>query len=147
MQNYENLKPSYFATPSTQLIHALHTTLSQITSRPMSERFAAHRQASDRVKAAVAELGLQQLAAKPVNQAHAMTAIWLPEGLAPPDVLPGLLKRGIIFAAGLHKEVATRYIRFGHMGVSITDPARGDVDKAIAALKEAITDAKQAKGL
>ncbi|KAL3489811.1 pyridoxal phosphate-dependent transferase [Aspergillus germanicus] len=147
MQNYENLKPSYFATPSTQLIHALHTTLSQITSRPMSERFVAHRQASDRVKAAVAELGLQQLAAKPENQAHAMTAIWLPEGLAPPDVLPGLLKRGIIFAAGLHKEVATRYIRFGHMGVSITDPARGDVDKAIAALKEAITDAKQAKGL
>ncbi|KAJ0424583.1 pyridoxal phosphate-dependent transferase [Aspergillus carlsbadensis] len=147
MQNYENLKPSYFATPSTQLIHALHTTLSQITSRPMSERFAAHRQASDRVKAAVAELGLQQLASKPENQAHAMTAIWLPEGLAPPDVLPGLLKRGVIFAGGLHKEVATRYIRFGHMGVSITDPARGDVDKAIAALKEAIADAKQAKGL
>ncbi|KAL4905745.1 hypothetical protein BDW74DRAFT_151939 [Aspergillus multicolor] len=147
MQNYENNKPSYFATPSTQLIHALHTTLSQITSRPMSERFAVHRQASDRVKAAVAELGLQQLASKVENQAHAMTAIWLPDGLAPPDVLPGLLKRGVIFAAGLHKEVATKYIRFGHMGVSITDPARGDVERAIVALKEAITDAKQAKGL
>ncbi|KAL4868134.1 hypothetical protein BDV12DRAFT_170126 [Aspergillus spectabilis] len=147
MQNYESFKPSYFATPSTQLIHALHTTLSQITSKPMPERFAAHRQASDRVKAAVAELGLTQLASKPENQAHAMTAIWLPEGLAPPDVLPGLLKRGVIFAAGLHKEVATKYIRFGHMGVSITDPARGDVDKAIAALKEAVTEAKQAKGL
>ncbi|KAL4946256.1 hypothetical protein BDV06DRAFT_183049 [Aspergillus oleicola] len=147
MQNYENNKPSYFATPSTQLIHALHTTLSQITSKPMAERFAAHAQASDRVKAAVAELGLTQLASKPENQAHAMTAIWLPEGLAPPDVLPGLLKRGIIFAGGLHKEVATKYIRFGHMGVSITDPARGDIDKAIAALKEVVTEAKQAKGL
>ncbi|KAL5341718.1 pyridoxal phosphate-dependent transferase [Aspergillus crustosus] len=147
MQNYENFKPSYFATPPTQLVHALHTTLSQITSRPISEHFAAHRQASDRVKAAVAELGLTQLASKPENQAHAMTAIWLPEGLAPPDVLPGLLKRGVIFAAGLHKEVATKYIRFGHMGVSITDPARGDVDKAIAALKEAVTEAKEAKGL
>ncbi|KAL4877173.1 pyridoxal phosphate-dependent transferase [Aspergillus karnatakaensis] len=147
MQNYENFKPSYFATPSTQLIHALHTTLTQITARPISERFAAHRQASDRVKAAVAELGLTQLAAKPENQAHAMTAIWLPDGLAPPDVLPGLLKRDVIFAAGLHKEVATKYIRFGHMGVSITDPARGDVDKAITALKEAITEAKKAKGL
>jgi alanine-glyoxylate transaminase/serine-glyoxylate transaminase/serine-pyruvate transaminase len=147
MQNYENLKPSYFATPPTQLVHALHTTLSQITSRPVSERFAAHRQASDRVKAAVADLGLQQLASKTENQAHAMTAIWLPEGLTPPDVLPGLLKRGVIFAGGLHKEVATKYIRFGHMGVSITDPARGDVEKAIEALKESLADAKKAKGL
>ncbi|BCR97563.1 alanine--glyoxylate transaminase [Aspergillus luchuensis] len=147
MQNYENFKPSYFATPPTQLVHALHTTLSQITARPMSERYAIHAQASDRVKAAVAELGLQQVASKPENQAHAMTAIWLPEGLAPPDVLPGLLKRGVIFAAGLHKQVATKYIRFGHMGVSVTDPNRSDVDKAIAALKEALTEAKQAKGL
>lgn len=147
MQNYENFKPSYFATPPTQLVHALHTTLSQITARPVSERFAAHRQASDRVKAAVADIGLQQLASKTENQAHAMTAIWLPEGLTPPDVLPGLLKRGVIFAGGLHKEVATKYIRFGHMGVSITDPARGDVEKAIAALKESLADAKKAKGL
>ncbi|RAL09336.1 alanine--glyoxylate transaminase [Aspergillus homomorphus CBS 101889] len=147
MQNYENFKPSYFATPPTQLVHALHTTLSQITARPITERYAIHRHASDRVKAAVAELGLKQVAATPENQAHAMTAIWLPEGLTPPDVLPGLLKRGVIFAAGLHKEAATKYIRFGHMGVSVTDPARSDVDKAIAALKEALTEAKQAKGL
>ncbi|KAL4888435.1 pyridoxal phosphate-dependent transferase [Aspergillus ambiguus] len=147
MQNYENFKPSYFATPPTQLVHALHTTLSQITAKPMADRYAVHRQASDKVKAAVAELGLQQLAANPENQAHAMTAIWLPEGLAPPDVLPGLLKRGVIFAAGLHKEVATKYIRFGHMGVSVTGAGRKDIDNAIAALKEALAEAKQAKGL
>lgn len=147
MQNYENFKPSYFATPATQLVHALHTSLSQITSRPMSERFAVHTQVSDRVKAAVAELGLKQLASKPENQAHGMTAMYLPEGLVPTDVLPGLLKRGVIFAAGLHKEIATKYIRFGHMGVSVTDPNRKDVDNALAALKEALSEAKQAKGL
>lgn len=147
MQNYENFKPSYFATPATQLVHALHTTLTQITSRPLSERFATHTQVSDRVKAAVADLGLRQLADKPENQAHGMTAIYLPEGLAPPDVLPGILKRGAIFAAGLHKEIATKYIRFGHMGVSVTDPNRGHIDSAINALKEALAEAKQAKGL
>lgn len=147
MQNYENHKPSYFATPPTQLVHALHTTLSQITARPMAERFAVHTQASDRVKAAVAELGLSQLAPKPECQAHGMTAMYLPQGLTPPDVLPGLLKRGVIFAAGLHKEIATKYIRFGHMGVSITDPNRKDIDNAVAALKEALAEAKQAKGL
>lgn len=147
MQNYENNKPSYFATPPTQLVHALHTTLSQITARPMAERFAVHTAASDRVKAAVAELGLTQLAPKPEFQAHGMTAMYLPEGLVAPDVLPGLLKRGVIFAAGLHKEIAPKYIRFGHMGVSISDPNRNDVDKALAALKEALAEAKQAKGL
>lgn len=147
MQNYESFKPSYFATPATQLVHALNTSLSQITARPMAERFAAHAQTSDRVKAAVKDLGLSQLAAKPENQAHGMTAIYLPDGLVPTDVLPGLLKRGIIFAAGLHKEIATKYIRFGHMGVSVTDPNRGDIDNALVALKDALAEAKQAKGL
>ncbi|BDD55082.1 hypothetical protein MPDQ_006855 [Monascus purpureus] len=147
MQNYENQKASYFATPATQLVHALHTTLKQITARPLSERVAIHAHASDKVKAAVAELGLSQLASKPENQAHGMTAIYLPEGLTPPDVLPGLAKRGVIFAGGLHKEIASRYIRFGHMGVSVTDPARKDIDNAIASLKEVVVEAKKAKGL
>lgn len=147
MQNYEAKKPSYFATPATQLIHALHTSLTQVTSKPLAERFATHRAASERVKAAVTELGLAQLAAKPDDQAHAMTTVVLPEGMTPPDILPLILKRGVIFAAGLHKEIATRYIRFGHMGVSVTDPARKDIDNAITALKEAYAEAKKNKGL
>ncbi|KAJ5494669.1 Serine-pyruvate aminotransferase/2-aminoethylphosphonate-pyruvate transaminase [Penicillium fimorum] len=146
MKNYENNKPSYFATPPTQLVHALHTTLQQITV-DVPGRFAIHTAVSDKVKAAAAELGLKQLASRPECQAHGMTALYLPEGLSPPDVLPGLLKRGVIFAAGLHKEIASKYIRFGHMGVSVTDPKRADIDNALAALKEALAEAKQAKGL
>ncbi|PGH19170.1 hypothetical protein AJ80_04250 [Polytolypa hystricis UAMH7299] len=140
MKNYEAGKPSYFATPATQLVRALHTTLSQVTSRPLAERFTAHATASARVKAAVAELGLQQLALKPENQANAMTAIKLPEGVTPPDVLPLLMKKGVVFAGGLHKQCASTYIRFGHMGVSVTDPARDDIEKAITALKEVFAE-------
>ncbi|WPH01066.1 Hypothetical protein R9X50_00390100 [Acrodontium crateriforme] len=140
MKNYEAKKPSYFATPSPQLIHALHTALTQILSRPLSERFQLHREASDKVKKAVTELGLKQLASKRENQANGMTAIYLPEGMAPPDVLPSLLKKGVIFAGGLHKEIATKYIRFGHMGVSITDPNRDDVDRALKALKDGLAE-------
>jgi alanine-glyoxylate transaminase/serine-glyoxylate transaminase/serine-pyruvate transaminase len=145
MQNYEAKRPSYFATPPTQLIHALHTTLSQLTSRPLSERFAIHRAVSQRVKKVVADLGLEQLARKPENQANAMTTVQLPEGLTPPDILPALLKRGVVFAGGLHKEVGSRYIRFGHMGVSVTDPGRDDIDKAISALKEVFTNIRKGK--
>jgi len=140
MQNYEAKKPSYFATPSPQLVHALHTSLTQILSKPLEERFAIHKKTSQKVKKAVAELGLKQLATKPENQANGMTAMWLPEGIAPTAILPNLFNKGIIFAGGLHKDIATKYIRFGHMGVSVTDPKRNDIDKAIEALKTALSE-------
>ena len=140
MQNYEAKKPSYFATPPTQLINALHTALDQILSRPLSERFAEHKEQSKRIKKTVADMGLKQLATKPENQANGMTAIYLPNDLKPPEVLPNILKKGVIFAAGLHKEIAAKYIRFGHMGVSIMDPKRDDIDKALQALKEALSE-------
>lgn len=135
MQNYEAKKPSYFATPSPQLIHALHTSLTQIISRPLSERFAAHREASKRIKATIESMGLKQLATVPENQANGMTAMYLPDGIQPADVLPVLLNQGVIFAGGLHKDIATKYIRFGHMGLSVINPDRADIDKALNALK------------
>jgi alanine-glyoxylate transaminase/serine-glyoxylate transaminase/serine-pyruvate transaminase len=140
MQNYEAKKPSYFATPSPQLVRALNTSLTHILSKPLDERFAAHKAASQRVKKAVAAIGLEQLAGKPENQANGMTAIYLPEGMTPPEILPNLMKRGVIFAGGLHKEIASKYIRFGHMGISVTDPNRDDIDKAIEALKSGLAE-------
>lgn len=140
MQNYEAKKASYFATPSPQLIHALDTALNQILSAPLADRFAAHKAASRKVKDAVAALGLRQLASKPENQANGMTAIYLPDGITPPNVLPSLAKKGVVFAGGLHKEIASKYIRFGHMGVSVTDPARQDITKAIKSLGEALVE-------
>ncbi|KAK0723173.1 pyridoxal phosphate-dependent transferase [Lasiosphaeria miniovina] len=140
MQNYENKKPSYFATPSPQLVHALHTALSQILSKPLSERFARHKETSDRIKKAVADLGLKQVAPNPDDQAHGMTAIYLPETVQIPQILPSLAKRGVVFAGGIHKEIVTKYIRFGHMGVSVLDLSRGDIDRAIKALEEGLSE-------
>ncbi|KAI0378240.1 alanine--glyoxylate aminotransferase [Hypomontagnella monticulosa] len=140
MQNYEAKKPSYFATPSPQLIHALHTALGQILTKPLSDRFARHQEISDKIKSAVTELGLKQVAANPEDQAHGMTAIYLPDSVKATDLLPKLAKSGVVFAGGIHKEIATKYVRFGHMGVSVTDPARTDIDKAIEALKSGLSD-------
>ncbi|OIW27509.1 PLP-dependent transferase [Coniochaeta ligniaria NRRL 30616] len=140
MQNYEAKKPSYFATPSPQLVHALHTALTQILTRPVSERFAKHREASDRIKKAVADLGLKQLAANPDDQAHGMTAIYLPENVKGTELLPKLGSRGVVFAGGIHKEVAAKYIRFGHMGVSVLEPERGHVEKALKALEDGLAE-------
>lgn len=135
MQNYEANKPSYFATPSPQLIHALHTALTQILSRPLTERFARHRAVSQKIKSRIDSLGLKQLPTHPANAANGMTAIYLPEPTVAAEFLPGLLKKGVVFAGGLHKEIATKYVRFGHMGVSIMDENRDDVDRALAAFE------------
>ena len=69
-----------------------------------------------------------------------MTAIYLPNEIKPPEVLPHLLKRGVVFAGGLHKEIATKYIRFGHMGVSVMDDKRDDIERALKALKEGLQE-------
>ncbi|KAF3905907.1 hypothetical protein AA313_de0210363 [Arthrobotrys entomopaga] len=141
LRNYEARKPSYFATPSPQLVRALHTSLKQILSRPLSERFEQHKAASKKVKDAVAKLGLKQLAEDPKNQASGMTAVWLPEGMTPPDILPHTAKHDVVFAGGLHKEIASKYIRIGSMGVSVTKPELGHIDKAINALERGLTAA------
>lgn len=140
MQNYEAGKPSYFATPSPQLIHALHTSLTQILSRPLHDRFAAHKEVSKRIKSAVESLGLKQIASKAENQANGMTAIYLPDGVNAAEILPSLLKKGVIFAGGLHKEIGAKYIRLGHMGVSVMNPQRGDIDRALEALKTGLAE-------
>jgi alanine-glyoxylate transaminase/serine-glyoxylate transaminase/serine-pyruvate transaminase len=145
MQNYEAKKPSYFATPPTQLVQALNTALKQLLSQPLEARFAQHRKVSQYVKSKVAELGLKQLATDPANAANTMTAIYLPEGLTPPEILPKLMAKGVIFAGGLHKEIATRYIRFGHMGVSAMDESRGEIDKALEALKQGLIEVEKTK--
>jgi alanine-glyoxylate transaminase/serine-glyoxylate transaminase/serine-pyruvate transaminase len=141
MRSYEAKKPSYFATPSPQLIHALHTALTNILSRPLPERFSRQKAVSQHIKSTIASLGLKQLATKLENQANGMTAIYLPEGITPPDVLPQLMKRGVVFAGGLHKDIASKYIRFGHMGVSVMDSKRDDIEKALQALKDGLTEA------
>ena len=140
MQNYEAKKPSYFATPSPQLVHALHTALTQLLAMPLEQRWQRHRQVSQKVKARLGELGLKQLAEDPDDQASTMSTFWLPEGMIASDFLPGMLQRGVVLAGGLHKEVATKYVRFGHMGVSVMDEKRDDIDKALKALEERLVE-------
>jgi len=140
MRNYEAKKPSYFATPSPQLIHALHTSLKQILSVPLSVRFDTHKAVSNKIRSAIAALGLRQLAQNPAHQANGMTAIYLPEGVTAPDLLSKLLAKGVVMAGGLHREIATKYFRLGHMGISVMNEDLGHIDKAIKALGEALTE-------
>ncbi|KAG8749997.1 hypothetical protein FRC14_000886 [Serendipita sp. 396] len=108
----------------------------------MDERIRRHQESSRRVKDAVTSLGLKQVATDPAFAANGMTAIYYPDGVAAPQLLPSLLKQNIVVAGGLHKDIKDKYFRIGHMGITAVDSSRGDIDQIIAALKTAIPEAK-----
>ncbi|KAI0372731.1 PLP-dependent transferase [Pilatotrama ljubarskyi] len=149
MRAYESGSAAYFATPPVNLIYAFHASLTQLTKQApsLAERFRLHREASARVKKAAEELGLRQLPLDPKYAANGMTALYFPDGLVASDLLPRLVKRDVVVAAGLHKDNKEKYFRIGHMGVSVVDPRRGDIDKVIAALKESLAEAKASKNV
>lgn len=68
-----------------------------------------------------------------------MTALYTPEGVAPAAVVGGLAARKIVIAGGLHKEIKTKYVRFGHMGTSAVNQ---DADVLIEALQGVAAELK-----
>jgi alanine-glyoxylate transaminase/serine-glyoxylate transaminase/serine-pyruvate transaminase len=45
----------------------------------------------------------------------------------------------------LHKEIKDKYFRIGHMGVTVVEPSRGDIDKIVDSLKAVVAEAKESK--
>jgi len=131
----------------------------------LSERFALHRAASQRVKTAARDLGLKQIPLEDASAANGMSALYFPEGVSAPDLLPRLGKKGIVVAGGLlgpikgifpfacHAEFVAdffkidTYFRIGHMGVSVVNEDRGDIEKVIAALGESLQEIWEEKGI
>lgn len=70
-----------------------------------------------------------------------MSAIYFPEGISGPDLLPLVVKRGVVLAGGLHKDIKSKYFRVGHMGISSVEGERKHMDKLTNALKEALKEA------
>ena len=146
MQNYERKQSSYFATPPTQLVHALHATLTSVLSGPLEERFRKHRQQSAKVKALVAELGLQQLATNPQNQANGLTAFWLPDELSPKELLGRVTQKGFTIVGGMHKEAGHKYVRVGHMGYSVVGEPERHIARGCQAIREAMSEFYASRG-
>ncbi|KAI0343115.1 PLP-dependent transferase [Trametopsis cervina] len=147
MKAYEAGNPAYFATPPVNLIRAYHTSLKQITQSGVSlqERFKLHIEAAQRIRQAAVGLGLRLVPVDPHNTANGLSAIYLPEGLGVADLVPRMIKRQIVITGGIHKDNKDKYFRIGHMGTSVVDKQRGDIDKVITALKESLEEALASK--
>ncbi|TFY69674.1 hypothetical protein EVG20_g3058 [Dentipellis fragilis] len=142
MKAYESGSAAYFATPPVNLIYAYHQSLLQLTKANLSleERFKLHAEASGRVKAAAAELGLKQVPVDPSAAANGMTALYCPAGVKSSQIASLFMKRGVVIAGGLGSQKDT-YFRIGHLGITAVEKSRGDVDRIIQVLKEVVAEA------
>lgn len=151
MINYENRKPSYFSTPSVQLITALNASLSEIfgsenpeinttTSIPykLHERFTKHQDVAQFIKSELISpsTGLSLVAKSYSIACNGMTALYLPEFVKMVDFLSYMSKNfDISLAGGIHPQFATKYIRIGHMGISVMGEDAQDVKRTVAAVQ------------
>ncbi|KAK2465642.1 hypothetical protein APHAL10511_002186 [Amanita phalloides] len=142
MRAYEDGRAAYFATPPVNLIYAYHISLELILRSKVSleERLRRHKETTARIREAVEQLGLKYVAQKKEERANGMTALYYPAGVTAGDLLPKLVKRDVVVAGGLHKDIKDKYFRIGHMGISVVDEERHDVDKIIVALREALRE-------
>ncbi|KAI8817589.1 pyridoxal phosphate-dependent transferase [Fimicolochytrium jonesii] len=139
MKQYEARKPSYFATPSVQLILALHTSLKQLVDQGMETRFAKHREASKKVKDALEKWGLKLVPHSRDIAANTLSAVYYPDGIKGPELLQKIGAAGVVVAGGLHPEHAAKYFRIGHMNVSAVNEAEnGHLDKTLHAIESAL---------
>lgn len=140
MANYEQGKPSYFATPAIQTVNALKASLEEILENPLDQRFAKHADTSNKFKKNLQSIGLKLVPVNSEVAANGLTAVYFPPGVKGTDLLPLIYKKGIVLAGGIHKDLKDQYFRIGHMGVSATDDSRGDLDKAFKVIKESLVD-------
>ncbi|PWA01937.1 hypothetical protein BB558_001952 [Smittium angustum] len=138
---FEHKKPAYFTTPCVQTIMALNLSVRHLVELGMEEVFKRHKETGDKFVKAIRSIGLVPLAVSDNVRTSAMTAVWLPQGIALPDLLSKMLSRGITISGGLFQGHATEYFRVGHMGVSATDPSLDYVDRTIAALNDSLIEA------
>ena len=154
MKNYENGIASYFATPSSQLVGALNTSLSEIfgvenakdvkidskSKLPLEliKRFQTHQQVAKEFRQQVAHL--ESVCLSKADMCNGMTALYVPQGTQIASLLGKLSKDyNVNLAGGIHPQIAGRYIRIGHMGVSVTGNNAADVKVVATALQKELT--------
>ncbi|MBT8316081.1 MAG: alanine--glyoxylate aminotransferase family protein [Lutibacter sp.] len=116
MEAYENRNPSYFGTPSVNLISALEVSLQYIVSEGIENRFLRHKQIATAFREAMLALGLQLLPFQKDISANTLTAIYYPENIDGGTFLKHIGNNDIILAGGLLPSHKTQYFRVGHMG-------------------------------
>ncbi len=123
MTAYEERRPSYFATPATNLLLALDAGLGELLEGGMPARFKLHADRAAAFRAAFEVLKLELVAEDAAVAANTLSAVRLPSSVDAAAFVGGVKQRGVIIAGGLHPELKGNSFRVGHMGYVLTRPA------------------------
>lgn len=127
MQAYEAGRPSYFSTPATGLIGALHASLSEImafqhgSDTGINARVVAHQRLGNAMRAAWRAMELDLFGQTPELAANTISAILYPADVDT-SLLAAIKARGVIVAGGLYPGRQQDYFRVGHMGYVVERP-------------------------
>lgn len=116
MEAYRAGRPSYFATPATNLVLALEVGLGEILDQGLAERPRRHVETARALRAAWAALGLSTIPLRDEVTAHVLSALHLPDGVELRELLSAVRAHGVTVASGLHPDIPRPYFRIGHMG-------------------------------
>ncbi|CAB4252474.1 similar to Saccharomyces cerevisiae YFL030W AGX1 Alanine:glyoxylate aminotransferase (AGT) [Maudiozyma barnettii] len=147
LEAFESGKPAYFATPPVQLIDSLRVALEQILQfsykgqTGIEARVNKHKDTSDNFKTCITDKLGQQLVSKTLdNSAHGLTAIYVTN---PPSVISYMQQHGYTITGGIHKDIKSKYVRVGHMGVSACDDSLNDISGCLSTLSDALQQQQQ----
>jgi alanine-glyoxylate transaminase/serine-glyoxylate transaminase/serine-pyruvate transaminase len=137
MRAYEARKPSYFATPATNLILALDAGLTEIVDEGIDAVFARHERVAGACRRAWAALGLTLVPESTELAANSLSAIRYPDGIDS-TVVGAIKERGVVVAGGLHPKMKTEYFRVGHMGWVTTQ--QDLMERTVGAVGDALAE-------
>ncbi|SMN18559.1 similar to Saccharomyces cerevisiae YFL030W AGX1 Alanine:glyoxylate aminotransferase (AGT) [Maudiozyma saulgeensis] len=142
LKAFESGKPAYFATPPVQLIDSLRVALRQILEFSyegqigIDARVNKHRDTSDNFKNIITkEFNLSLVSKTLNNSAHGLTAFYVNN---PPSVINFMQQHGYTITGGIHKDIKSKYVRVGHMGVSACDDSLNDISGCLSTLGDAL---------
>jgi len=136
LDSIDRPKPETPGTTPVTLVLQIAEALRQIHEEGVQAVIARHRANARRLRAGVAELGLELQCPALTTLSDTLTAIALPPGIAPKPFRDSIKGRGILTAAGLGPFEATGF-RIGHMG----DIRATDIDRTLGAVRAALETA------
>ena len=132
-QSVTKPKPEPPGTAPVHIVLQVVEALAMMKEEGLDAVFRRHEQMASRVRSRVGELGLELQCPDLGGFSPTVTAIALPEGVAPKTVRDPLKERGILTAGGLGQYEPSGF-RIGHMG----DIRMTDVDRTLDALAEVL---------
>jgi aspartate aminotransferase-like enzyme len=124
-------KPEALGTTPIHLVLQVNAALSMIQEEGLERVYARHEEMGRMLRRGAQELGIPLQFPELQQLSPTLTALRVPEGIAPQSIREQLTARGILTARGLGAHEAT-CIRIGHMG----DIRLADVQRTLDGLAE-----------